>query len=282
MKEKKNQKMKKVEGKMLNIIVSGAAGRMGSRIITLSREYENIKLVGAVEHKEHKGIGLDGGELIGIGKLGILLSHDLNAIKEKTDVIIEFSNPEASIEHLKIASQKGISMVIGTTGFSREQTEEIKIHTSKIPCVLAPNMSVGVNLLLRILVDIASVLGDDYDVEIIEAHHRLKKDAPSGTAMKMAQVIASALKRNLEDTAVYARKGLIGERTKKEIGIQTIRAGDIVGEHTVLFGGLGERIEVTHRASSRDTFARGALKAALWVSKQAPRLYDMQDVLGLK
>lgn len=267
---------------MLNIIVSGAAGRMGSRIIALSTEYKSIKLVGAVEHKEHKGIGLDGGELIGIGKLGVLISHDLNDIKEKADVIIEFSNPEASIEHLKTASQKGISMVIGTTGFSRQQFEEIKIHASKIPCVLAPNMSVGVNLLLKVLADIAMVTGDDYDVEIIEAHHRLKKDAPSGTALKMAQVIASALNRNLDDTAVYARKGLIGERTKKEIGIQTVRAGDIVGEHTVLFGGLSERIEITHKASSRDTFARGALKAAQWVPKQKPGLYDMQDVLGLK
>jgi len=267
---------------MLNIVVSGAAGKMGSRIIALSREYGNIKVVGAVEHEEHRGIGQDGGELIGIGKLGIVLSHDLNAVKEKTDVIIEFSNPEASIKHLKIASQKGIAMVIGTTGFNSAQTEDIKTHTSKIPCVLAPNMSVGVNLLLKVLKDIAKVLGDDYDVEIIEAHHRLKKDAPSGTAVRMAQVLAEALDRNFEETAVYARKGLIGERTKKEIGIQTVRAGDIVGEHTVLFGGLGERIEVTHRASSRDTFARGALKAALWVSRQSPGLYDMQDVLGLK
>jgi len=147
---------------------------------------------------------------------------------------------------------------------------------------VAPNMSIGVNLLLRVLRDISMILGDDYDVEIIEAHHRLKKDAPSGTAMKMAQVIAEALKRNLEDAAVYTRKGLIGERTKKEIGIQTIRAGDIVGEHTVLFGGLGERIEITHKASSRDTFARGALKAALWIYGKQPGLYDMQDVLGLK
>ncbi len=267
---------------MLNIIVCGAAGKMGSRIVALSREYGNIKVVGAVEHEEHRGIGLDSGELIGIGKLGILLSHDLNAIKEKTDVIIEFSNPEASIKHLKTASQKGIAMVIGTTGFSGAQIEEIKTHASKIPCVFAPNMSVGVNLLLKVLKDIAAVLGDDYDVEVIEAHHRLKKDAPSGTALRMAQVLAGALGRDLDKTAVYARKGLIGERTKKEIGIQTVRAGDIVGEHTVLFGGLGERIEVTHKASSRDTFARGAMKAALWVSSRPAGLYDMQDVLGLK
>ncbi|MBI5050736.1 MAG: 4-hydroxy-tetrahydrodipicolinate reductase [Nitrospirae bacterium] len=266
---------------MLNITVSGAAGRMGSRIIALSREYEKLKLVGAIERKDHKSIGHDVGETIGLGKLGVNLLSDISGIREKIDVLIEFSNPESSIEHVKTASQKGISMVIGTTGFNKEQTEEIKTCTSKIPCVLAPNMSIGVNLLLKVLKDIAGVLGDDYDIEIVEAHHRLKKDAPSGTALKMAQVLAQSLDRNLDDVAVYARKGMIGERTKKEIGIQTVRAGDIVGEHTVLFGGLGERIEITHRASSRDTFARGALKAALWVSKQKPGFYDMQDVLGL-
>jgi len=267
---------------MPNIIVSGAAGRMGSRIVALSREYETLKLVGAVEHKGHKMIGQDIGEIIGIGKLGVELSDDISAVKERIDIIIEFTNPEASIEHIKTASQKGVAIVIGTTGFNIEHISEIKSYSSKIPCVLAPNMSVGVNLLLRVLKDIAKILGDDYDIEIVEAHHRLKKDAPSGTAMKMAQVIAETLNRNLEDAAVYTRKGLIGERTKKEIGIQTIRAGDIVGEHTVLFGGLGERIEITHKASSRDTFARGALKAALWVHGKQPGLYDMQDVLGLK
>jgi len=267
---------------MPNIIISGAAGRMGSRIVALSKEYETLKLVGTVEHKGHKRIGQDIGEIIGIGKLGVELSDDITAVKEKTDVIIEFTNPEASIEHIKTASQKGIAMVIGTTGFNIEHISEINTCSSKIPCVLAPNMSVGVNLLLKVLKDIAKILGDDYDIEIVEAHHRLKKDAPSGTAMKIAQVIAEALNRNLEDTAIYTRKGLIGERTKKEIGIQTIRAGDIVGEHTVLFGGLGERIEITHKASSRDTFARGALKAALWVHGKQPGLYDMQDVLGLK
>jgi len=151
-----------------------------------------------------------------------------------------------------------------------------------IPCVMASNMSLGVNLLLKVLGDVSRVLDDDYDIEIVEAHHRLKKDAPSGTALKMAQVIADAVKRDLEDVAVYSRKGLIGERTRKEIGIQTVRAGDIVGEHTVIFGGLGERIEITHKASSRDTFARGALRAALWLAGRPAGLYDMQDVLGLK
>ncbi|MBI4697717.1 MAG: 4-hydroxy-tetrahydrodipicolinate reductase [Nitrospirae bacterium] len=267
---------------MINIIVSGAAGRMGSRITALSKEFEDISVAAALEHKDHRHIGQDIGEIIGLGKLGVPIRSNISDISARSDVIIEFTNPRATLDHIKTAAEKGIAMVIGTTGLSKEETDGIKEYCSKIPCVLAPNMSVGVNLLLKTLADIAKVLGDDYDVEIVEAHHRLKKDAPSGTAMKMAQVLASALNRNLEDTAVYARKGLIGERSKKEIGIQTVRAGDIVGEHTVYFGGLGERIEITHKASSRDTFARGALKAAVWVSKQKPGLYDMQDVLGLK
>lgn len=267
---------------MINITVIGAAGKMGSRIIALSRDYENIKLIGAVERKEHKNIGQDIGDVIGIGKTGIKLVTNIKDVEGKTNVCIDFSSPESTSQNLKALSGNPVPVVIGTTGVTKDITEEIKSYAQKAPCVFAPNMSVGVNLLLKVLTDVAKVLGDDYDIEIIEAHHRLKKDAPSGTAMKMAQVIAEALGRNLEETAVYTRKGLIGERTKKEIGIQTIRAGDIVGEHTVLFGGLGERIEITHKASSRDTFARGALKAAMWVSKQKPGLYDMQDVLGLK
>jgi 4-hydroxy-tetrahydrodipicolinate reductase len=173
-------------------------------------------------------------------------------------------------------------MVIGTTGLTSAHLEEIKLLARQVPCVLSPNMSVGVNLLYKVIGEMAKTLGDDYDIEVIEAHHRLKKDAPSGTALKIAEVLARAVNRDLDQVGVYARKGMIGERTKQEIGIQTIRAGDIVGDHTVLFGGMGERIEVTHRASSRDTFARGALRAARWVVRQPPGLYDMMDVLGLK
>jgi 4-hydroxy-tetrahydrodipicolinate reductase len=267
---------------MLNITVIGAAGKMGSRIITLSKDDKTINVIRAVENEGHKNIGQDIGDVLSLAQAGIKLVYSVKDVMEKTDVCIDFSNPEATILCLKTLSEHPVPVVIGTTGFKNQQTDEIKSYAEKAPCVFAPNMSVGVNLLLRVLKDIAQVTGDDYDVEIIEAHHRLKKDAPSGTAMKMAQILASALNRNLEETAVYARKGLIGKRTQKEIGIQTIRAGDIVGEHTVLFGGLGERIEITHKASSRDTFARGALKAAVWVSQQPPGLYDMQDVLGLK
>lgn len=267
---------------MVRVVVAGAMGRMGSRITALSREYEDIRLTGVFEKKGHKDIGRDIGPLIGIGEIGVILQDGIDKVIDIADVIIDFTHTSSTLDHLRLASSKGKAMVIGTTGFTGDEIREIKSLTAEIPCVLAPNMSIGVNLLLKVLRDIATVLGDDYDIEIIEAHHRLKKDAPSGTAMKMAQVIASTLNRDLDDVAVYARKGMIGERTKREIGIQTIRAGDIVGEHTVLFGGMGERIEITHKASSRDTFARGALRAALWIHGKAPGLYNMQDVLGLK
>jgi len=267
---------------MVRIAVAGAMGRMGSRIAVLSQEYESIKLTAAFERKGHKDIGRDVGSLYGMGDTGIILQDSIKKIIGSADVVIDFTHTSSTLDHLKIASSKQKAMVIGTTGFTKEQLGEVWTLTRNIPCVMASNMSLGVNLLLKILQDVAKALGDDYDIEIIEAHHRMKKDAPSGTAIKMAQVIADALNRKLDEVAVYARKGMIGERTKKEIGIQTVRAGDIVGEHTVIFGGLGERIEITHKASSRDTFARGALKAALWVHNKPAGLYDMQDVLGLK
>jgi len=267
---------------MVKIAVAGAMGRMGNRLAALAKEYESIILTGAFEKKGHSDIGKDIGLLAGIGETRILLEDSIEKAVDRADVIIDFTHASSTLEHLRTASAKGKAMVIGTTGFTKEQVGEIGTLTKTIPCVMASNMSLGVNLLLKVLRDVAMVLGDDYDIEIIEAHHRMKKDAPSGTAMKMAQVIADAVNRDLDEVAVYARKGMTGERTKKEIGIQTIRAGDIVGEHTVLFGGLGERIEITHKASSRDTFARGALRAAIWVSGKPAGLYDMQDVLGLK
>jgi len=267
---------------MVRIGVAGAAGRMGSRITALSREYPELKLTGAFERKGHDAVGRDVGLVVGIGETGIKLTDSLEEIIDNADVIVDFTTPGSTRENVKVASRKGKAMVIGTTGFSKDDMKEMEASLKLIPCVMASNMSTGVNLLLRVLQDIAKVLGDEYDIEIIEAHHRLKKDAPSGTALKMAQVVASAINRDLDEVAVYARKGLIGERTRKEIGIQTIRAGDIVGEHTVIFGGLGERIEITHKVSSRDTFARGALKATKWISGKPSGLYDMQDVLGLK
>jgi 4-hydroxy-tetrahydrodipicolinate reductase len=268
---------------MVNIGIAGAAGRMGSRIAALSGEYEGLRLAGAFERRGHKDSGRDIGLVAGTGETGVLLSESLDAIIDAVDVVIDFTSVESTKENLKTVAGRGKAMVIGTTGFTGEDIKEIEAASKGIPCVMASNMSLGVNLLLKVLQDVAQALGDDYDVEIVEAHHRMKKDAPSGTAMKMAHVIAEALDRNLDDVAVFARKGIIGARTRKEIGIQTVRAGDIVGEHTVIFGGLGERIEITHKASSRDTFARGALKAALWLAAGKPAgLYDMQDVLGLK
>jgi 4-hydroxy-tetrahydrodipicolinate reductase len=271
---------------MTKIIVTGATGRMGSRITALSNNYYDLKLIGATEKKGHDSIGKDIGTIVGIGvgigETNVRLTDKLEDIIDNCDVIIDFTSINSTLQHIKLAAERKKAMVIGTTGFSKEELESIKELSKIIPIVLAPNMSVGVNLLLKVLQDIARVLGDDYDIEIVEAHHRLKKDAPSGTAMKMAQVIADAVNRDLDNVAVYTRKGLIGERTKKEIGIQTLRGGDVVGEHTVFFYGLGERIEITHKASSRDTFARGALKAALWIANRTSGLYDMQDVLGLK
>ncbi len=267
---------------MINAVVTGAAGRMGGRIIALMRDSQELRLSGAVEKEGHHAIGKDAGEINGIEKIGINITDSLIDCLKDANVIIDFTTPSSTLKALNVASGKKIPMVIGTTGFNREEMAEVKLLAGRIPSVIAPNMSVGVNLLLKVLSDIAKILGDDYDIEIVEAHHRLKKDAPSGTALKMAQVIAEALGRNLDEVGVYARKGVIGERTKKEIGVQTLRAGDIVGEHTVLFGGLGERIEITHRVSSRDTFARGALKAARWVVDKNAGIYDMMDVLGLK
>lgn len=267
---------------MVKAIVNGAAGRMGGRIIALIQEIDGVNLSGAVERRGQQSVGRDAGEVSGWGRIGIAISDDLSKIIDNTDAIIDFTMPKSTLESLKIAADKKKAAVIGTTGFSKDEMEEIKNLTKNIPCVLSPNMSVGVNLMFKTIADIARILGDDYDIEIVEAHHRFKKDAPSGTAMKMAEVIAEAVNRNLNEVAVYERHGMTGERKKKEIGIQTVRAGDIVGEHTVIFGGMGERLEVTHKAHTRDNFARGAIRAAKWVVKQKPGLYNMMDVLGLK
>lgn len=267
---------------MIRVIVAGVGGRMGSRIAQLVLEAEDLTLSGAFERAHHPLIGQDVGECLGRGTLGIPVASGLESIIDNGDVVIDFTGPEASMEHLRLAAERSKPMVIGSTGFSPGQGEEIRTLCTSLPCVLAPNMSVGINVLLKVVGDVARILGEGFDIEIVEVHHNLKKDAPSGTALKLAQVLAQARSLNLEQAAVYQRKGIIGERRPQEIGIQTLRAGDIIGEHTVLFGGMGERIEITHRAHSRDTFARGALRAARWVIRQSNGLYDMQDVLGLK
>jgi 4-hydroxy-tetrahydrodipicolinate reductase len=267
---------------MINVIVAGAAGRMGCRLIALIKDSTVITLAGALESKGHHALGDDAGESAGGGHVGLPITDDVTALLDGGEVVVDFSAPEATLQHVRTVAQYRRAMVIGTTGFSAPQFEELNSLARRIPCVLSPNMSVGVNLIYKVIGEMAKTLGDEYDIEVIEAHHRLKKDAPSGTALKIAEVLANAVGRDLDQVGVYARKGLIGERKKGEIGIQTIRAGDIVGDHTILFGGMGERIEVTHRANSRDTFAQGALRAARWVVRQPPGLYDMMDVLGLR
>ncbi|HEY6639444.1 MAG TPA: 4-hydroxy-tetrahydrodipicolinate reductase [Nitrospiraceae bacterium] len=267
---------------MINVIVAGAAGRMGCRLVALIKDSTTLTLSGAIEGKGHHAVGEDAGETAGCGRVGILITDDFAALLDRGEVVVDFSSPEATLHHVRTAAQYRRAMVIGTTGFTAPQLDELKSLVSQIPCVLSPNMSVGINLIYKVISEMAKTLGDEYDIEVIEAHHRLKKDAPSGTALKIAEVLAKAVSRDLGQVGVYARKGLIGERKKGEIGIQTIRAGDIVGDHTILFGGMGERIEVTHRASSRDTFVGGALRAARWVVRQPPGLYDMMDVLNLR
>jgi len=268
---------------MVNVIVMGASGKMGSRVIALMRDKANgLQLSAAVEKYGLPAVGRDAGDVAGCGPMGISIGHAIGPALPKGDVVIDFTEPSGTIGILPEVAEAGKAIVIGTTGFSNTEMGQIRDFAKQIPCVLSPNMSVGVNLVFKILADTARVTGDDYDVEIVEVHHRLKKDAPSGTAMKMAEVVAGTLKRDLDRVGVFGRKGMIGERKPNEIGIQSVRAGDVVGEHTVIFAGPGERIEITHRAHSRDNFARGALVAARWVSDRPPGLYDMQDVLGLR
>jgi 4-hydroxy-tetrahydrodipicolinate reductase len=268
------------EEKEIKAIVVGAAGRMGGRVIQAITETPSIKLSGAVERPDHPSLGKDIGELHGLGKMGIPLEGEFK--KGEGDVIINFSSPAATMESLEFAQKMGLAIVIGTTGLNQEQIERMKELSMHTRCVFSPNMSVGMNVMFRVVQEIAQVLGSDYDVEIIEAHHHLKKDSPSGTAVKLGELIAKALGRDFSQVGVYGRKGMVGERTREEIGMQVIRAGDLVGEHTVLFGGIGERLDIIHRAHSRDNFARGAVRAALWVVHQPNGLYDMQDVLGLR
>jgi 4-hydroxy-tetrahydrodipicolinate reductase len=267
---------------MVKAIVSGAAGRMGGRIIHMLEAAQDITLAGALEQPGHPQLGRDAGEVAGLPRKGIAVSGSLAEVLPLGEVLIEFTHPESTLEHLRAAAAAGKAMVIGTTGLSPQQVGELKGLAEKTRVVFAPNMSVGVNLMFKVVESVAKVLTEGYDVEIVEAHHRLKKDAPSGTALKLAQVIAQALERDLTKVAVYGRQGITGERPKDEIGIMTVRAGDIVGEHTVIFGGIGERLEIIHRAHNRDNFARGAVRAAQWIVEQPNGLYDMQDVLGLK
>ena len=266
---------------MTDVVVAGAAGRMGSRIVACLAEAPDLRLVAALEAAGHAALGRDAGEVAGIGARGVPLGSDAAALITAGRLLIEFSIPEATLAHLRLVADAGARAVIGTTGFTPPQREEIAGLARRAAILLAPNMSVAVTLAYSVLATMARALGDEYDIEIVETHHRFKKDAPSGTALRMAEVIAEAVGRDLGAVAVYGRQGHPGERPTREIGIMSLRSGDVVGEHTVSFGTLGERLELTHRAHSRDTFARGALRAARWLAGRPPGLYSMQDVLGL-
>ncbi len=266
----------------MKIAVSGAAGRMGKRILDLAHENADLEISGALEASGHPDQGKDAGEVAGIGKLGITISDDVDAVLQECDVLIEFSSIDASLAHVKAVSAAGKAMVVGTTGFSEEQKSQMLEAGSSMRLLLAPNMSMGVNLLFSLVERVAAALGNSYDVEIVEAHHKMKKDAPSGTANRLAEIIAATLERDLGKVGLYGRKGIIGERKPDEIAVMSLRGGDIVGDHTVMFVTNGERIELTHRAHSRDAFAKGAIQAAIWLPGQPVGVYDMQDVLGLK
>ena len=267
---------------MIKILISGSAGRMGRTLVAATAQNPHTELTAAIEHQGSRWLGADAGDLAGIGTLGVTLGDDLEAAVPGSDVVVDFTVPEATMANLAVCRAADKPMVIGTTGFDAAQRRELARTAETLPVVLAPNFSAGVNLTFKLIELAARALGEDYDIEVIEAHHRHKLDAPSGTALRMGEIVAAALGRDFDSSAVYSRQGHTAERDRKSIGFASVRGGDIVGEHTVLYAGLGERLEITHRASSRMTFANGAVRAAVWLVEQKAGLYDMQDVLGLR
>jgi len=265
----------------LNIAIAGSSGRMGRALLEAVAQAPDMRLAAALERKGSPFVGKDAGELFG-APCGISIGEDTAVALAGCHALIDFTRPEATLDHLQACRELGVNIVIGTTGFSAEQKELIADAGRDIGVVFAPNMSVGVNLSLKLLDMAARVLNEGYDIEIVEAHHRHKVDAPSGTALRMGEVVANALGRNLAECAVYGREGVTGERSPSTIGFATVRGGDIVGDHTVLFAGTGERVEITHKASSRATFALGALRAARFLAQRGKGVFDMQDVLGLR
>ncbi len=266
----------------IRIGVTGAAGRMGRTLIEAVSKADGLELGAAIERKGSSLVGSDAGELAAIGHNGVVICDQLSDVIGQIDVLIDFTIPEATAANAAICQESGVAMVIGTTGFTDEQQAQLELAAEKITLIKAANFSVGVNLCFYLLGEAARVLGDSVDIEIIEAHHRHKIDAPSGTALRMGEVIADTLGRDLKEVAVYGREGRTGERDTKTIGFETIRAGDIVGEHTVMFAAEGERVEVTHKATSRMNFANGAIRAAAWSIESPNGLFDMQDVLALR
>lgn len=266
---------------MVRVAIAGAAGRMGRNLIKAVNGSQFAVLAAASEHPESSLIGVDVGEMAGLGKSGLVIVDDLAKVVDDFDVIIDFTLPISTLKNLELCQEHKKAIVIGTTGFSEPGKELIDQASKDIPIVMAPNYSVGVNLVFKLLEKAAKVMGDYCDIEIVEAHHRYKVDAPSGTAIGMGEAIAGAMGNKLDDVAVYAREGITGERTKDEIGFATIRAGDIVGEHTAMFADIGERVEITHKATDRMTFANGAVRASHWLHQKSPGFYTMHDVLEL-
>ncbi|RPH40827.1 MAG: 4-hydroxy-tetrahydrodipicolinate reductase [Desulfobulbaceae bacterium] len=267
---------------MIKVIIAGAAGRMGLRVAHMVGEHPRLTYAAAFEAAGSKHIGRDVGELISGNRIGVTIRDGLEAVIEQGDVIIDFTFHKATMEFARLAAKYKKAMVIGTTGLSAENLEELKDLARAFPCVQSPNMSICVNVLFKLAKKTAAILGDDFDIEILEAHHNKKKDAPSGTALKLGEMAAAGVNRKLKEVGVFARNGIIGERDPREIGIQSIRAADIVGEHTIYFAGPGERIEISQRAHSRDHFAKGAATAAAWVVGKENGVYDMFDVLNLQ
>ncbi|MDX1518644.1 MAG: 4-hydroxy-tetrahydrodipicolinate reductase [Gammaproteobacteria bacterium] len=266
----------------VKIAVCGAAGRMGKTILEVGSETDGVEVAAAIEYPGSSMLGTDAGEQAGIGSLGVTITDDITACADRFDVLIDFTLASSVSGNLEKCRSAGKNLVIGTTGLSDSQKQEIRSAASDIGIVFAPNMSIGVNLCFKLLEMASRVVGEDADIEIIEAHHREKKDAPSGTSLRMGEIIAETLGRDLKACAIYGREGVSSGRDRTTIGFETIRAGDIVGEHTVMFAMPGERVEIAHKATSRKTFASGAVRAALWLAGREPGLYDMQDVLGLK
>lgn len=272
---------------MIHVVVTGCSGRMGSSILRLVRDEDELELVGATDRKGSPHVGLDAGLAARLGPMEVEVFDDLAKAlaksPKKPHVVIDFTSAEASLEHVRACVAAGCALVVGSTGFSAEAKAQVAEAATRIPIVMAPNMSVGVTLMLRLVAEAAKILGPRFEPEIMEIHHRLKKDAPSGTALRLAEVVADALAEQGHRPALRtAREGLVGERSQDELGVVALRGGDVVGEHTVFFLGDGERLEITHRATSRDTFAAGAVRAARWVAGRPPGLYDMMDVVGLK
>lgn len=267
---------------MISVSIIGAAGKMGRAVARIIlQECDDIQIVGALEAENSSRLGEDVGLGAGLERCGVTITSNISAALEHASVSVDFSEPEATLETARFASSANVASVVGTTGLTPHQRDEMAGLASKVPMVLAPNMSVGVNLLFKLVRDVTVILGKDYDVEMFEIHHRFKKDAPSGTAVRLGEIIADVRGLSMDDHGIFGRKGIIGERNKGEIGIMTLRGGDVVGEHTVVYAGIGERIELTHRAHSRETFVRGAIRAVRWIQGKSPGLYDMGDVLGI-